>query len=100
MKTFPIQADYRHGKEAGEIPWWLAEEAYREYEHRYHNGQTLERLAERGGFSSGELLDLLRNTGDNKKEAKELRDKLRIYEERERFENDMRTANTVRHDKS
>lgn len=39
------------------IPWWLAEEAYRGYA---GSTQTLERLAERGGFGREELLFLLR----------------------------------------
>lgn len=45
------------------IPWWLAEEAYQEYSKRYGNGQSLERLAERGGFGREELLRLLRREG-------------------------------------
>ena len=32
------------------IPWWLAEEAYKFYAEIYGTGQSLERLAERGGF--------------------------------------------------
>lgn len=42
------------------IPWWLAEEAYRYYSKLYGNSQSLERLAERGGFGREELLWLLR----------------------------------------
>ncbi len=70
-KSFPIQAEYvdengkklkpQHHKQVSAIPWWLAEEAFKEYKRRYMSGQSLERLAERGGFGRYELLDLLRN---------------------------------------
>lgn len=39
----------------GTIPWAVAEIAYREYVERFGSSQTLERLAERGGFSEGEM---------------------------------------------
>ena len=42
------------------IPWWLAEEAYARYSELYGTSQSLERLAERGGFGREELLWLLR----------------------------------------
>lgn len=41
------------------IPWWLAEIAY-EYYNRGGGSQSLERLAERGGFGRGELVALIR----------------------------------------
>jgi hypothetical protein len=41
------------------IPWWLAEEAYKVYSAKYGTYQSLERLAERGGFGRKELLLLL-----------------------------------------
>lgn len=40
------------------IPWWLAEEAYLEYSKLYGSEQSLERLAERGGFYVEEMHDL------------------------------------------
>jgi hypothetical protein len=43
------------------IPWWLAEEAYKVYSAHFGNDQSLERLAERGGFGREELLWLLRD---------------------------------------
>ena len=43
------------------IPWWLAEKAYEVYVKRYGDCQTLERIAERGGFGRNELLELLKN---------------------------------------
>ena len=51
-RPFPIM-------QAGNIPWWLAELAYEHYV-RLFGTQSLERLAERGGFGMLELLALLR----------------------------------------
>ena len=50
------------------IPWWLAEEAYKVYSDKFGNQQSLERLAERHGFSREELVWLLKE--DFKKETK------------------------------
>lgn len=68
IKPFPIQAgsSYRDSKGrkvypvVSHVPWWLAEEAYRYYSACYGTQQSLERLAERGGFGRKELLMLLR----------------------------------------
>lgn len=46
-RRFPIQ----HGLT---IPWTMAERAYDYYAERYGRDQTLERLAERGGFGINE----------------------------------------------
>lgn len=43
----------------GRIPWRVAELAYIEYAKRYGRDQSLERLAERGGFHVNELDALL-----------------------------------------
>ena len=60
-KRFPIQAEYSPKKlVATEIPWWLAEVAYKHYTQLFGSQQSLERLAERGGFGRDELLRLLR----------------------------------------
>lgn len=70
-RPFPIQGGYppaekrraadgsiiRH--EPCAIPWWLAEIAYEHY-HAMYGGQTLERIAERGGFGREELVSLIR----------------------------------------
>lgn len=66
---FPIQdedfaigaanGDLRAKLEAGWIPWTLALVAYRVYCKHGHGSQTLERLAERGGFGWFELVALL-----------------------------------------
>jgi hypothetical protein len=55
---FPIQ-------DVGAIPWSLAERAYQRYSQLYGTGQSLERLAERGGFGLAELGYLLRGHGRN-----------------------------------
>ena len=51
-RPFPIQG-------GGSIPWWLAEIAF-EYYHENWPGQSLERMAERGGFGVAELVGLIR----------------------------------------
>ena len=57
-RPFPIQDDY--SIPPCTVPWWLAEEAYKVYSAKYGTGQSLERLAERGGFGREELTRLLR----------------------------------------
>jgi hypothetical protein len=47
-KRFPIQWE-------GTIPWSVAEVAYQAYAKRFGRHQSLERLAQRGGFSAGEM---------------------------------------------
>lgn len=57
-RPFPIQADLGAGRSV--IPWWLAEIAYAQYVKQFGWSQSLDRLAERGGFGRGELVNLLR----------------------------------------
>lgn len=64
IRPFPVR---ELGEPIGYIPWWLAEIAYLAYADHYGNIQSLERIAERGGFGRKELIYLL--TG---KDAKEL----------------------------
>jgi len=72
IRPFPIQAHSHRDEGTGKmvhhkrhtIPWWLAEEAYRHYAKLFGNSQSLERLAERGGFGREELLLLLRQSTD------------------------------------
>ena len=64
-RPFPIQGNYfdkttQTRNWPCSIPWWLAEEAYKYYSSKFGNTQTLERLAERGGFGRKELLMFLR----------------------------------------
>jgi hypothetical protein len=56
-RRFPIQRE--RGAEAHPllIPWSVAEKAYSVYAARYGRGQSLERLAERGGFAPSEMDD-------------------------------------------
>lgn len=56
LRPFPIQG-------GGDIPWWLAEEAYKHYAELFPGSarqQSLAHLAERGGFGVQELLHYLR----------------------------------------
>ncbi len=47
------------------IPWEAARIAYAAYAKRYGNDQSLERLAERGGFGRDEFLKLLSLAADD-----------------------------------
>jgi len=65
MRTFPIQAGYADPVTGevpfqGSVPWPVAEVAYVAYKRRFGTSQSLERLAERGGFGWTELVWLLR----------------------------------------
>jgi len=55
LKRFPIQVKVGRAHGKAYIPWEIAEEAYAVYSGKYGTSQSLERLAERGGFSDGEL---------------------------------------------
>lgn len=60
-RLFPIQDDYRytHAPYPRRIPWAVAERAFSVYANRYGRDQSLERLAERGGFGPGEMDEFL-----------------------------------------
>lgn len=64
-RPFPIQAEglrrkpVPHYPKMSTIPWWLAEIAYEQYCEKYGSQQSLEQLAERGGFGRAELVSLL-----------------------------------------
>ncbi len=68
VRPFPIQQGKPRRNNEGAliiphcsfIPWWLAAEAYKSYVAQFGDSQSLERLAERGGFGRNELLQLLR----------------------------------------
>lgn len=51
-KGYPIQ-------DGENIPEWLAKIVYRVYNNKYQNGQSYERIKERGGFGKAEFLWLL-----------------------------------------
>ena len=67
VRPFPIQGGYNYATETrvrtdkSTIPWWLAEIAYAQYAKLGHGAQSIERIAERGGFGREELVKLLRN---------------------------------------
>lgn len=61
-KQFPIQ-------EVGLIPWSVAERAHVRYSKLYGREQSLERLAERGGFALDELGYLLRGYQREQRDA-------------------------------
>lgn len=52
---FPVLRDEPSEDAPSHIPWGMAEEAYAVYSRRYGSEQSLERIAERGGFGPGEL---------------------------------------------
>lgn len=52
---FPIQAEREAQPHPMRVPWNVAELAYSVYAGRYGRGQSLERLAERGGFAPSEM---------------------------------------------
>ncbi len=55
QRLFPVQSGTSYGKpHPTQIPWSIADKAYSVYRARY-SGQSLERLAERGGFSAEEM---------------------------------------------
>lgn len=55
----PVQADREHKRQPGTISWREHEEVHGAYHAKWGGGQTAERLAERGGFGYGEIVDLL-----------------------------------------
>ena len=61
MRWFPLQTEHQRRDEPPlkpqrtRIPWDIAEKAYGTYSARLGKQQSLERLAERGGFSNGEM---------------------------------------------
>ena len=57
-KRAPVQAERSMGKPAGTVSWDEHVKAWKTYHKRYP-GQSAERIAERAGFSYGELVDFL-----------------------------------------
>lgn len=60
-KRAPVQGDYHREsrRAAGTITWAEHLEAYAKYAAEYGSSQSAARLAERGGFSYGELIMFL-----------------------------------------
>lgn len=67
-RPFPIQRSSGYRDDNGKIirpapsviPWWLAEEVYQGYIKAHGEVQSLECIAERGGFSRDDVLWFLR----------------------------------------
>lgn len=55
----PVQKSRKLNKPAGTIAWEEHEEAWAAYAARYGSRQSAERIAERAGFSYGELVMFL-----------------------------------------
>jgi hypothetical protein len=58
----PVQGEYKGvGKSipAGTISWEEHVAAWEVYDKKWHNGQSAERIAQRGGFAYSELVELL-----------------------------------------
>jgi hypothetical protein len=54
-RLFPIHCSGSALPHPTQIPWSVADKAYSVYSARYGKGQSLERLAERGGFNAVEM---------------------------------------------
>lgn len=54
-KTYPENVRCQTCGNEYPVPWSIAEQAYSVYSSKYGRGQSLERLAERGGFGHGEM---------------------------------------------
>lgn len=54
-RMFPLQASRTAPAGPRQIPWQVAEIAYGEYSRLYGSSQSLDRLAERGGFGWCEM---------------------------------------------
>ena len=71
-RPFPIQGNSFSGRPTYEkcctVPWWLAEIAYEYYSSLYGKQQSLEQLAERGGFGRLELVRFIRKDVKGKME--------------------------------
>lgn len=82
-KRFPIQTSSRYSgpPHPTSIPWHVADLAYSVYARRYGRSQSLERLAERGGFGPCEMDDFLPNWRElSAAQTKvDLREKLREF---------------------
>jgi hypothetical protein len=69
-RMFPLQCEKRRTDICSgihQVPWSVAEQAYRQYARHYGTRQSLETLSQRGGFGEIEFYDLLAGgTGDGR----------------------------------
>ena len=78
-KVFPLQAS--NGRPAPlKIPWSIAEKAYSQYVFSYGRGQSLERIAQRGGFSALEMDELFPGWENECSEIKRLQSRISSLE--------------------
>jgi hypothetical protein len=75
-REFPIQTERGAAPHPLLIPWSVAEKAYSVYAARYGRSQSLERLAERGGFGPSEMDEFLPGWRDEVSEITRLRKEL------------------------
>jgi hypothetical protein len=81
-RTFPVQPQRDAKPHHLNIPWSVAELAYSVYAGKYGGCQSLDRLAERGGFGPGEMDIFLPDWRDRCDEITNLRAKLAEAEKR------------------
>lgn len=80
QRMFPIQFERGAKAHPRQVPWWIAELAYSVYAGRYGHSQSLERLAERGGFAPGEMDEFLPDWRERCDENAALRERLEAAE--------------------
>jgi hypothetical protein len=73
---FPIQAERGTAPHPTRVPWSVADKAYSVYAARYGKGQSLARLAERGGFGPSEMDDFFPGWREEAAEITNLRRQL------------------------
>ena len=80
-RIFPIQPFRGAAPHPTSIPWSIADKAHSVYRARHGSNQSLERIAERGGFGPTEMDDLLPGWRDEVSElAKCKRERLDAFD--------------------
>lgn len=74
--NFPIMSTRGTRPHPLNIPWSIAELAYSVYSLKYGRSQSLERMAERGGFYAGEMDEFLPNWRERASEVTALREEV------------------------
>lgn len=84
IRWFPVRMDEGSRRPHGvrfRIPWSIAEKAYKIYETQGGLGQSLERIAGRGGFGLLELIWLLAGAPDEWPEQTDFHNRFREEKE-------------------
>lgn len=97
-RWFPIMVGRSDKPSPLRCPWSVAEKAYSAYAAQYGSKQSLERLAERGGFYAGEMDDLYPKWREETEEIPHLLAKLRAA--REEIDIAVRRVAATEHDAS